>query len=143
MRRPLTRKARAPKGSRVSFVCSLPEGQQQAILSVFTGTPGFDLSPYVNPDQLGISVDGLPLMIQPMYRTLRPEFPAHTFSFTAHEDMFVQLVQDIDVATDPSAKAKVHVSGKIAPKIRWLCRDAIRAVRNGYDSVFRRNRNRP
>lgn len=139
MRRPLTRKARAPKGSRVSCVCSLPAGQNQAVLSVFTGTPGFDLSPYVNPEQIGITYDGLPVMIQPMYRTLRPEFPAHTFEFTAHEDIYVQIMQDVDVATDASAKAKVKVDGKLAPKIGWLCRDAIRFFRNSYASFFRRS----
>jgi len=78
-------------------------------------------------------------MHKPMYTTLRPEIPAHTFEFIAAEDCYVQIIQDVDLAADPSAKAKVKVHGKVASKIGWLLRDAVRAIRNGYDSLYRRD----
>jgi hypothetical protein len=139
MRRPVSRKARAPQGARVIVECTLPEGQLQGIVSVYTGSPGYDLSPYVDPEQIGILSKERPIMLKPFYTTLRPEKPAHTFEFTATEDMYVQVIQDVDLKTDASAKAKVKVNGKLASKIRWLLRDAFGAIRNGYASLYRRN----
>jgi hypothetical protein len=139
MRRPISRKARAPQGARVIVECTLPEGQRQGIVSVYTATPGFELSPYVDPEKLGILSKERPIMHKPYYTTLRPEIPAHTFEFTATEDMYVQVIQDVDLKTDASAKAKVKVNGKLASKVRWLLRDALGAIRNRYASLYRRN----
>lgn len=138
MRRPISRKARAPKGSRVSCECSLPSGQRQATVEIFTGTPGYELSPYVDPGHMSIRSHE-PIMHKPMYTTLRPEFPAHKFEFIAGEDQFVQVMQDMDLATDPSAKAKVIVHGKAAQKIGWLFRDALRSIRDRYAALYRRD----
>lgn len=78
-------------------------------------------------------------MHTPMFTTLRPENPAHTFEFIAGEDQYVQIMQDVDLAKDPSAKAKVKVHGKALSTLGWICRDAIRAIRNGYAALYRRN----
>jgi hypothetical protein len=139
MMRPISKRARSPVGARVSVECTLPADQRQAIVCVYTATPGFDLSPYVDVEKLGVQSRERPIMHKPFYTTLRTDTPAHTFEFIASESMFVQVLQDVDIASDASAKAKVKVHGKFTQKVGWFLRDAIGSIRNSYASLYRHN----
>ena len=118
MRRPLTKAARANSGDTVVITCSLAKGEIMQRVSVWSGSPGFDLSPHVDPTGLDMLQDGRPVMRKPTFTTLSDLHPNHEFTIEATEPLLFRAVQDIDVASDKKARASIRVYSPRALRVR-------------------------
>jgi hypothetical protein len=144
MRVDLHKVASAGRGDTVVVTAKLPRDQHFARLEVWSATPGFELSPHVFTHQLLVNdSEGRPQMVTPMGITLHEKRREYHFEFVTDEDLDFVIRQDIDVADDPRAKAKVKCYGKTFSAIRRRVRNAYRAARNraaGYFGKAQRQR---
>jgi hypothetical protein len=116
-------------GDTVRVEARLPSGLDYAKLSVWSATPGYDLSPHVPIAAMGALKDGKPVLVTPMRFNLNDVTKSKVFEFVADEDLLFRICQEKDVPEELSAKVKVKRYGKTYQKVRSGLRNAVRTVR--------------
>lgn len=124
--KPLSVKA----GDLVVIVCTLPRKAKYARLGVWSAVDGYELSPHVQSELLGVIDRGMPRMVSPVFTTLGDHARKRVLSFVADEDLTVAVLQEKDVAGDASAKVRIKKYGTFAQAIRRRVRNAIGAIRS-------------
>lgn len=109
MRRPIGKPARANSGDTVRISCRVAKGSDQSRIGVWSKNEGFEFSPHIQLERMDFMVEGRSSMIQPMYVRLFDERPRATFDFVADDDLIFQVIQEIDVEEETSAKVRIRV----------------------------------
>lgn len=132
MRRLCGKAVHAKIGDEIVVVCRLRKGMTDARLSVWSACPGYDMSPHVQHNALGVLIQGRPHMVQPMYfRLIAPHFKKNTLTFTVDEDLEFCIQQDVDTPAEPLARARIKVyHGSFSKRARWLLQNVIWFLRS-------------
>jgi len=118
MRVPVGKSLRVAPGDEVVIRGILPPPAKLGRLFVFASENGAKFSPYV-PNVADILVaNGMPTMLSPLSMRLLTERAHREIKFTADIDGFIQVMQEVDEATDPLAKVKL--SRTINPDLGWI-----------------------
>ena len=118
MRVPVGKALRVGRGDEVVVRGTLPPPGKLGRLFVFASENGAQFSPYV-PNVADIIVsNGMPTMLSPLTMRLLTERADRQIKFTADIDGFIQVMQEVDEATDPLAK--VRLSRTINPDLGWI-----------------------
>jgi hypothetical protein len=119
-------------GDLVSIHVSLKRSQEYANISIFSRECIGDFSPFI-PDLNQIPQFDKPVMLKPLFSVLNKRQVKAEFNFTAHCDMDLQIINDVDLKTDVAIPdIKCHVKGKFIQKIRRIGRNIKRIFRGLY-----------
>jgi hypothetical protein len=119
-------------GDLVTITASLPRSAREfdrARIGVYSRVGVYQFSPHTDTALLGVSKDGKPLMVHPMFTTLHSARKVHVFEFYADEAMDVIVKQEKDDVSETSATIRIKARGKIAQAFGRLCRDAFGSLR--------------
>lgn len=131
MRVDLHKPVSARRGDTVAITASLPRDLTFARLYVWSAPPGMEMSPHVFTHQLlAIDEEGRPAMVRPFSIYLNEQRREFKAEFIADEDTDFVVRQDVDVADDTKAKARIKCYGKAATALRRRVRNAIRTLGN-------------
>ena len=118
MRVPVGKALRVAPGDEVVIRGTLPTAAKLGRLFVFASENGAQFSPYV-PNVADIIVsNGMPTMLSPLSMRLLTERADRQIKFKADIDGFIQVMQEVDDATDPLAKVKL--ARTINPDLGWI-----------------------
>jgi hypothetical protein len=118
MRVPVGKTLRVSPGDEVVIRGTLPAAAKLGRLFVFASENGAKFSPYV-PNVADILVaNGQPTMLSPLSIRLLTERADRQIKFKADIDGFIQVMQEVDEATDPLAVVKL--SRTINPDLGWI-----------------------
>jgi hypothetical protein len=105
-----SRKARA--GQRVRLHASLAKNAEYGYAEVFSAVKGFDPSPHVPFDKIGMTQKGQPMLLNCLGMRITKAVPAYSFEIIADENCIFFLMQDMR-AGDIKLKGKVDVDGRL------------------------------
>lgn len=125
---------RVKPGDLVRIRVRLPKKATYARLGVWSATEGYELSPHVQSDAMGVLEKGRPLMLKPMYTTLGEHAPSRVIGFIADDELVVRIRQEKDTADEPSALVKVQ---RIGPR-RQSINEFFRRIKSGVNSLLAR-----
>lgn len=143
MRENIGKAVKVKAGSPVTIKLSLPKSADYARISVWSAVQGYELSPHVQIVGEMAVRDGLPPMLRPIHTTLSKDERVKTLEFIADDSLTIQAVQEKDLATEPSAKARIYVKSKIAAALGRGCRNIGRFIRRANEGCHWPKRDDP
>ena len=140
MRADLGRAKSVKAGDLVVIRLRLPKSKQHARLSVWSRAPGYPFAPHIQAEKLGLTKDGRPQMVSPMYAALHEDRREAELQFIADDNLDVMVRQEVDAPSEVSAKVRIIARGKASQAVRRYCGDAFRQLRDHSQALLRKIR---